>query len=198
MPLGWKTWMRLLKVSATAIRSPEGANTADIGFLNCPSPVPDAPNAWSNVPLGWKTWMRLLPASATANARPRLTPAPGALSGCAPEAPDMPDAPPAAPVGPAVGAAAPKSGGGGSSSGAEWGNCAYARPAAPDAPNRATNSPSAPTTCTRLLPVSATAIKEPPGEKSTDMGASNWPAAEPREPDSRANSTARSSGPRWM
>ena len=64
----WKTWMRLLYVSATAIRSPDGEYVTDPGVLNCPGALPYVvfPITKSKVPLGWKTWMRLLYVSATA------------------------------------------------------------------------------------------------------------------------------------
>ena len=64
VPLGWKTWMRWLPVSATAIRSSPSSATP-FGDENCPSSEPYEPNAWEKVPLGWKTWMRWLPVSAT-------------------------------------------------------------------------------------------------------------------------------------
>ena len=58
VPLGWKTWMRWLAVSATAIL-PSGPMATPRGLLKSSSLLDgkrSAPILNANVPLGWKTW----------------------------------------------------------------------------------------------------------------------------------------------
>ena len=64
-------WMRSLFLSATAIHLPSVEYAAECGRLNCPAPVPLAPNSKAKAPLAaLNTWMRSLPESATATLVP--------------------------------------------------------------------------------------------------------------------------------
>ena len=61
--------------------------------------------------------------------------------------------------------------------------------AAPNPPNSETNSPSTPSRIwTRLLPVSATAIRSPAVSKAAAAGLANFPTPVPNDPAANENS----------
>ena len=64
-PVGAKTWMRWLRLSATTMRPSRGDTATPRGALNSPSAEPGEPNLNANVPLGWNTRRRWLPMSDT-------------------------------------------------------------------------------------------------------------------------------------